>query len=213
VTGRFIVFEGIDGSGTTTQASRAYQALAAADVPIHLTQEPSKGPVGCLIRQVLTGRLVTPGRTGLRGPSWSTMGLLFAADRLDHLESEVEPNLEDGIHVVSDRYLHSSLVYQSATSGEDGALDWLATVNRFARRPDLVIHLDVDVRTAQQRLADRKMIREMYDDFEVQERLAQAYGALFESMGDESVVTIDGNADEETVHRDCMESLKRIGLP
>ena len=91
--GHFIVIEGIDGSGTTTQCSILAERLVARGVPAHTTREPSDGPVGVLIRQILTGRVVVPGRDGARPPGWTTMATLFASDRLDHLEADVIPTL------------------------------------------------------------------------------------------------------------------------
>src|SRR5512139_742195 len=117
IEGLFIAIEGIDGAGTTTQAKLLFDGLRARGLPVHLTREPSDGPIGVLIRQILTGRVVVPGLQGPRAPDWATMALLFAADRLDHVEAEIAPNLADGVTVVSDRYDYSSVAYQSVTAG------------------------------------------------------------------------------------------------
>ena len=109
--GRLVVLEGIDGSGTTTQIARLAERLRGVRVPVRVTREPSDGPVGTLVRQVLTGRVVVPG--GL-APGWATMALLFAADRMDHVESEIEPFVAAGGVVLSDRYDASSLAYQTS---------------------------------------------------------------------------------------------------
>src|SRR4051812_14618095 len=99
--GRFIVLEGIDGAGTTTQAARLIERrrVESPKTPVRVTREPSGGPVGSLVRQVLTGRIVIPGG---RAPGWTTMALLFAADRMAHVESEIEPFLAQGGVVISD---------------------------------------------------------------------------------------------------------------
>src|SRR5690606_18811113 len=117
IEGLFIVLEGVDGAGTTTHTKLLADALRARGLPVHTTREPSDGPVGVQIRQILTGRLVVPGINGPRPPSWSTMALLFAADRMDHVEASITPNLMDGVTVISDRYYHSSVAYQSITGG------------------------------------------------------------------------------------------------
>src|ERR1700694_1986424 len=102
--GRFIVFEGMDGSGTTSQIGRVMRPLRLLDLPAHQTAEPSGGPVGRFLRHLLSGAAapVDP----------EAMALLFAADRRDHLSREVLPYLSRGVHVLCDRYLLSSLVYQ-----------------------------------------------------------------------------------------------------
>jgi dTMP kinase len=117
IEGQFIVIEGVDGAGTTTQTGLLVQALRGRGLPVRSTREPSDGPIGTMLRQILTGRIVVPGMSGTRPPTWTTMALLFAADRLDHLEAEVVPNLMDGVTVVSDRYDLSSIAYQSVSGG------------------------------------------------------------------------------------------------
>ena len=73
IEGLFIVLEGVDGAGTTTHTALLAQALRAKGLPITTTREPSDGPVGVLIRQILTGRVVVPGISGNRPSSWSTL--------------------------------------------------------------------------------------------------------------------------------------------
>src|SRR5689334_22048441 len=150
--GQFIVIEGVDGAGTTTQARLLGEALRRERVPVHVSAEPSTGPIGALIRQALAGRVVLNSASGgAGGPSWSTMALLFAADRLDHLEAELLPNLREGSSVVCDRYYHSSIAYQSETGGGAEAIAWLRAINAEARAPDLTLVLDVTPETAAQR--------------------------------------------------------------
>ena len=91
--GLFVVLEGLDGAGTTTQCEALGQALRAAGKRVATTREPSDGPVGMLIRQALTGRLGL-GRGAPLTPD--AMALLFAADRVDHVASEIEPALKKG---------------------------------------------------------------------------------------------------------------------
>lgn len=176
IEGHFIVIEGIDGSGTTTQCSILASRLTGKGLPVHVTREPSDGPVGVLIRQILIGRVVVPGSHGARPPSWATMAALFAADRLDHLEAEILPNLHDGVSVISDRYDHSSVAYQTVSSG--GGTDvsaWVLEINRRARRPDLTLVLDVDAEVAATRRGLRSTNPELYEVSEMQEELAKFY--------------------------------------
>src|SRR6266542_2004506 len=101
--GRFIALEGLDGAGISTQARRLAARLDKAGVNYYVTREPTDGPVGSQIRLALTGRLkVDP----------TTLALMFAADRSDHINHAVLPRLEAGVHVVSERGVLSSLAYQ-----------------------------------------------------------------------------------------------------
>jgi dTMP kinase len=104
--GRFLVLEGLDGAGTTTQARLLADRLRRGGRRAHLTAEPSGGPVGALLRQVLTRRI--GGGEG-EGFDAGALALLFAADRLDHWSAEIDPRLAGGEDVVSDRYALSSL--------------------------------------------------------------------------------------------------------
>ena len=116
--GRFVVIEGIDGAGSTTHAKQLARTLEGRGREVVLTCEPTTGPIGAMIRQVLQKRLFVADATGPRAFAWSTMALLFAADRLDHLDSTIVPGLRDGKVVISDRYDISSLAYQSVTAPE-----------------------------------------------------------------------------------------------
>ncbi|HVH47102.1 MAG TPA: dTMP kinase [Labilithrix sp.] len=205
--GRFIVLEGIDGAGTTTQAARLMERLRAEapKTPVRITREPSDGPVGSLVRQVLTGRTVIPGG---RAPGWTTMALLFAADRMDHVESEIEPFLAQGGVVVSDRYDASSLAYQSVSSGRGGeqAVEWIRTLNRHALRPDLTIVLDLPSDIAAIRREVRGEAAQLYEQNEVQHALAEFYRDLPRHMPDDRIVLIDAQGSIDDVHRRVYEA-------
>jgi dTMP kinase len=196
---RFVVVEGIDGAGTTTHAARLADRLRARGQAVRATREPSDGPVGVLIRQILTGRVVVPGG---RAPAWATMALLFAADRMDHVQSEIEPFLADGGVIVSDRYDASSLAYQSVSSGGDGAgaVEWIRSLNRHARRPDLTIVLDVLPEVAALRRAQRGEAAQLYEQSEFQRALALFYRRLAEHMPDDRIVLVDADGTIDEVH-------------
>jgi dTMP kinase len=197
--GRFVVIEGIDGSGTTTQVALLKEHLRTKGIVAHQTHEPSDGPIGSFIRQVLTGRVIVPGG---RAPGWATMALLFAADRMDHIETEISPNVAEGRVVLSDRYDASSLAYQSVTSGSEGvaAVDWIRSLNRYAMRPDLTIVLDVSAEAAAERRAGRGEPAELYEQNEVQRALAEFYRALPRHMPDDKIVVVDGSGDIRATH-------------
>ena len=197
-TGRFVVLEGIDGAGTTTQTSILAQKLRSSGVLVRTTREPSDGPVGTMIRQVLTGRIV--GAKGL-APGWQTMALLFAADRMDHVETEIVPFVEAGGVIISDRYDASSLAYQSVSSGRGGeaAVDWIRTLNAHARRPDLTIVLDVPSDVGAARREARGEAAQLYEQNEVQRALAAFYKDLARHMPDDRVVVVNGAASVDDV--------------
>jgi dTMP kinase len=197
--GRFVVLEGIDGAGTTTHVGRLAERLRTMRVPVRATREPSDGPVGTLVRQVLTGRVVVPGG---RAPGWATMALLFAADRMDHVESEIEPFIAEGGVMLSDRYDASSLAYQSVSSGADSkeAVEWIRSLNRYVRRPDLTIVLDVSPETASERRLHRGEAAQLYEQNEVQRALAAFYKDLAKHMPKDRVVVIDASGSVDEVH-------------
>ncbi len=211
-SGRFIVIEGTDGSGTTTLAAKLGEHCRNARIPVHVTAQPSGGPVGAMIRQILSHRLVVHTDFGPRPPSWATMGLLFAADRLDHLEAEILPMLRDGVTVICDRYDLSSLAYQSATSSDDAAevekaITWLRQLNARALRPDLTIVLDCPFEIAAKRRRARAKGAELYDDAEVQKRLIDAYAKAEHLVPGDKLVHIDASREPDEVLADAVRLL------
>ena len=129
----FLVLDGIDGSGTTTHSKMLVSYLEMLGLKVHLTQEPSNNEIGLLLRQYLKNNEIPP----------STDALLFAADRDLHYKKEIQPKLDQGFIVVSDRYIESSIIYQSVQS-EEISIEWIKQINKFARSPDLTIILDID---------------------------------------------------------------------
>jgi len=193
MTGTLIVLEGLDGAGTTTQVKRLVAHLTSHGRNAHATREPSDGPVGKLIREMLTGGHAIANEK----LSQSTFGLLFAADRLDHLQREVDPKLAAGAIVVSDRWYHSSLAYQ----GTGAERDWISTLNARARRPDLTIFLEVRPEVAAKRRVDAGRVQELFEDIRMQEEVADGYRATnkeLRALG-ERIETIDGEASPDEV--------------
>ena len=201
-----MVIEGIDGAGTTTQVARLAERLKKGGTrPVRTTREPSDGPVGTLVRQVLTGRIVLPGG---RAPGWTTMALLFAADRMDHVESEIDPFLAEGGIVLSDRYDASSLAYQSVSSGRggDATIDWIRSINRYALRPDLTVVLDVPPDVGAARREARGEAAQLYEQNEVQRALAAFYKDLPRHMPSDRIVLVDAVGTVEDVERRVMDA-------
>jgi len=187
--GRFIVLEGVDGSGTTTQCRLLAERLRAERALVHTTAQPSAGPVGSLLRLMLAGRVLGAGH---QSPAWNELALLFAADRVDHLDSEILPNLREGLYVICDRYDHSSVAYQSVSGDGPETIAWIRELNRFARRPDLTIVLDVPPAVAAARRRARSGRAEIFDAGPLQARLCAFYAALEQHFAGEPIVHIDG---------------------
>jgi dTMP kinase len=188
--GRLIVLEGIDGSGTTSQTERLVAHLRQQGRTAASTREPSGGPIGRLLREVLLGQHRMPGGQSVDG---RTMALLFAADRLDHLQREVEPLLAEGSDVVSDRYLMSSLAYQA----EEADQEWVALLARGVRSPDLTILLDIPVAVAAQRRRLAGRPEERYDADSYLDRVADNYRRLAHDA--EATVILDGSVSRDEV--------------
>jgi dTMP kinase len=198
----FIVLEGLDGSGTTTQTRIISKALQMQGLKVCTTNEPSSGPIGSLIRQVLSSRLVSRGGFSL---STDTMALLFAADRIDHCENIIAPALGRGEIVVCDRYVYSSLVYQVVTSTW-GNEDWLKIINQQAIIPNLTLILDATPETCFKRRKDRNS-KEIYEVSHLQENLYQAYRNL--SFPEHNLVHINGDRTKKQVFENCMQVIKK----
>jgi dTMP kinase len=189
-SGKLIILEGIDGSGTTTQTERLVEYLRQQGQTAMSTREPSGGPVGCLLREMLLGQHRMPQGASVDG---RTMALLFAADRLDHLQREVDPLLAGGANVVSDRYLMSSLAYQA----EEADREWVTLLARGVRPPDLTILLDMPIEVAAKRRALAGRPVERYDADSYLARVAENYRRL--ARADASAVILDGSASRDEV--------------
>jgi len=185
--GRFLVLEGLDGAGTTTQSRLLAEGLRRAGRRVHLTAEPSGGPAGALIRQVLAGRIGGGGD----GFDPGALALLFAADRLDHWSVEIAPQLARGRDVVSDRYALSSLAYQSLATGDPR---WVEALNSRAPPPDLTILLRVRPAVAGRRRFAESGRRELYEVPAFQRRVARSYerGLPLLRRRGQRVLAIDG---------------------
>jgi dTMP kinase len=205
MTGVFIVIEGIDGAGTTTQCERYAAHLRKQGQSTHVTREPSDGPVGVMIRAMLRKEIAPRSRS-----SAEMMALLFAADRLDHVLSEVELELEKGSVVISDRYALSSLAYQSAASiasTSGGGVPWIRSLNQFARKPDVTLVVVVPAEVARARRISRGGGEELYEQAALQSRLADIYLRAEELLPGERVVHVDGSGTVDDVEARVIAAL------
>jgi dTMP kinase len=190
--GVFIVLEGIDGSGTTTIGRMLESELKDKGIMCHYTFEPTMGPIGALIKNILSKRIVMNGNGRSGSIDQRAVALLFAADRIDHLENEVLPLVKKGFVVISDRYKYSSYAYQSLfASGE-----WVYKINEFAIDPDLLIYLDVDVETGLKRVGFRGSVREIYEKADVLKNVRKRYLRHVRGLGYAHIVDANRTIDE-----------------
>jgi len=200
VSGRFIVLEGLDGAGTTTQARLLAATLRERGHEVVETHEPTDGPVGRLIRQALRGQDGAVHR--------STLPWMFAADRADHLTRLVEPSLGAGADVISDRYLHSSLAYQSL----DRDLDQVYALNAPFRAPDLTLFVGVPVQACLDRIEARGGVREIFEKREQLEAISRQYDTVLDLLAGrgDRIVHIDGDAPISTVQARILAAVDEV---
>lgn len=190
--GKFIVVEGLDGSGASTQVAMLSDYLTSKGYKVLLTKEPTNNLIGGLIRGQLTHE-------------WKTnpecLQLLFAADRSHHLEKEILPALQKGYIVISDRYMYSSLAFGSL----DCDIEWLKKVNGRFLAPDLSIFLKVPPEVCIERMKSTRFGVELFEEKEKLGKVLAAFEAL--AAGNPNIVTVDGT---QTVHKVCRDILKAV---
>ena len=210
---RLIVLEGADGAGKTTQARRLHDHLRRADYAVHLTREPSDGPIGTLIRRMLTGEAAMHDLA----QDDDGVALLFAADRRDHVRREVQPAIGRGEIVISDRWYHSSLVYQGRAS--DDRWTWVRQLNAQVRVPDLTIILDVPPSQARARREARGLPTEAFDTDAIQAEVTHGYRrtarTLLELGERVELLPLPSDADVDTVAQHVAAAADALlaGLP
>ena len=199
----FIAMEGLDGSGGTTQTQLLAEWLRAqGHSEVHTTAEPSGGPVGRFIRTALNpdheasaiGDAVLP--------------FLFAGDRHDHLDREIIPALQRGATVITDRYYHSSLAYQSLAVG----LPAVASLNERFRAPDITIFLDLEPELSLARIEARGETRERFEALDKLRQIQEAYYSVLvhcRARG-ENIVRINADGTVDEVHAAVIAATEEV---
>ena len=186
----FIVFDGMDGTGKTTQMRLLAERLTAKGIRTVLTAEPTGSPDGQALRRALSGK---------EPASQSRMAALFLLDRIGHNE-EIEAWLAEGKTVISDRYYYASMAYQ----GEGDAFEWVARMNLDCpgiRRPDGFILLDMNPEDSMARIRQNRTTDELeiYETVEKQEKIRARFARVTDYLSaDELIIKVNaaGSVDE-----------------
>ena len=186
----FWVLEGLDGAGTTTQLKNLEKALTEKGLKVHCTCEPTKYETGKFLRQVLSGEIKVP---------QSTVAYLFAADRDNHLnnpEYGILSHISNGEIVISDRYLFSSLAYQSIGFDYSRVVE----LNSQFPYPEYVIYIDTPVVDCISRIDSRGQAKEIYEKSEYQKKVHENYEKIFSTLpAGCKLLRIDGSGTREEI--------------
>lgn len=201
--GKFIAFEGIDGSGKSTQVRLLAERLRSENIPFYTTMEPTDSPVGSLIHQIMTGRVKADPKV---------IAALFVADRLDHLLNDVNgisQKIDEGTTVIMDRYYFSSYAYQSV----DAPMDWVIQANEQSSailRPAVNIFIDIDPDTALERIVKSRFQRELFEEKSRLTIVRQKYIEAFDKLqGVEQIAVVDGNGSPKEIAADVWDIVKK----
>ena len=196
----FIVFEGIDGSGTSTQIKRLVESNPSR---FFATAEPTTNETGKFLRRMLCGEFAVDEKTA---------SYLFAADRCEHIygKNGVEELIKNGKTVVSDRYFFSSLAYQSVSCGKD--LPRL--LNSPFPLPEYLFYFKIDPEVSLKRVDSRNGQKEIYEKIDIQKKIAKLYDEVIEEYQEKSqesgmkIITIDASKSIDEVFTDIINHLK-----
>lgn len=202
VLDRFIVLEGLDGAGTTTQMKAVAEAFDRAQVPCHATFEPTLSAIGGLLRRILHKEVVTTSYA---------IALLFAADREDHLYNPVSglvKMMEEGTPVICDRYLFSSLAYQGIECG----LERIRALNDFPL-PRFLFYLDTPIADCIRRIQLRDGGTDLFDRQDFLVEVQKNYEHIFSDLPEEvHFVRVDGTASKQEVTDQIISVLREAEL-
>ena len=195
----FIVIEGIDGAGTTTQSKLLAKFLEKEGKKVFLTQEPTDSEIGKLIRKVLSGKCEIDPRS---------LSLLFSSDRAEHLYGKggVIEHMENGFYVISDRYFQSSIAYQGLSVEKSFVIE----TNPFPF-PEYYIFLDVEVDMALERIGKRGGEKEIFEKKEILEKVRKNYISELGRIPTETrLMRISGEKGIEETHSEILSLFTRV---
>ncbi len=202
--GKFIVFEGIDGSGKTTQARLLAQRLEEMGHKVCLTAEPTELPSGKLLRQALGGKIKK---------RECEMALMFVEDRIAHnkqAQEGIDALIDSGVTVICDRYYYSTLAYQGYSTN----YEWVKSMNLNCpdiRKPDLCIYVDLLPCQSLERIANGRDSVEIYENEETLTNVRKQFLSVIEDLKKEdSICIIDGYKPQEEVAKDIISAVMAI---
>jgi dTMP kinase len=201
----FIVFEGIDSSGKTTQAELLKQYFIAQQQQAVISPEPSNGIIGNTIRQALKQRIIFSRDRALFDEQ---MAYLFAADRHDHLYNDIDgvfKLIADNYHVISTRYYFSSLAYNCDTVEK---FNFVKKLNDRFPNPDLTIYLDIPLEASMVRLQERSL-QEVYENKSKLFQVREQYKKIF-AQYDGEAISLDGTQNREQIHHLIVERVESV---
>jgi dTMP kinase len=198
---RYVVFEGLDGSGTTTQWKMLQDWMQSKSFPVIAVKEPTNGPIGKLIRSYLSGEYAA---------SQEVLAKLFAADRWEQMYKVggILEHLQKGNWIVSDRCLVSSLAYQSLSIPFREVL----SLNKGILLPSIIFYLDIDPQIGMHRVAQRKNDLEIFESVELQIQIRKQYLKSLNYMKKYGVdvVFLSGAHSVESIHEKIKEWVTKI---
>ncbi len=197
----FIAFEGLDGSGKSTQIQPLADKLKLQGYKVYTTSEPTNNRIGLLIKDIFNHKMEADHRT---------IAALYAADRLEHLLNKTDgilKKLEEGYTVITDRYYFSSYAYH----GTHMDMDWVIEINSLSAgllRPDLNIFIDVPIDVCVKRLNQGRSLTELYENEENLNKVRKKYFEAFEKLsGKEKIFITDGNRPAELIAKDIWQEV------
>jgi dTMP kinase len=200
----FIAFEGIDGSGKSTQVKMLSEYLSSKGHKVYTTFEPTDSPIGLMIRNIFSHKMEADHRT---------IAGLFVADRLDHLLSNsngILNKLEEGYTVITDRYYFSSYAYH----GTHMSMDWVIEANSLSAellRPDLNIYIDISPEVSMHRIQKGRDSIDLYETLDNLRMVREKYFEAFEKQKFcEQIYITDGNRTTEEIAADVRTEISRL---
>ena len=201
--GKFIVFEGIDGSGKSTQIRILAEKLKRSGEKVYVTAEPTFSTSGGIIRDALSGAVE---RTTCE------LAALFVWDRINHNINKtngIKKMLADGYTVISDRYYYSSLAYQ----GEATDYEWVKALNCSCpeiRKPDICIFIDISPETAIKRITSDRATTEIFEEVGKLTKIRETFLNIFDDLKDDNVALIDGDGDPNEISERIYAKIKEL---